>query len=117
MLGKFYYPEYPSLTLNVTARNLHPFVYLGTLYIYCKCTCATNGSGIQDNLKYTVNSNMTRSPVVISSITALYLVNVVQAVSQWVWFDQFFLLPGQSNYAAYLQSNAGPHWILLISQY
>ena len=58
---------------------------------------------------------MARSPVVISSITALYLVNVVQAVSEWVWFDTFFLLPGQSNYAAYLHANAGPHWIYLIS--
>ncbi|KJA23653.1 hypothetical protein HYPSUDRAFT_201099 [Hypholoma sublateritium FD-334 SS-4] len=58
---------------------------------------------------------MPRSPVVISAITALYLLNVVQVVSKWVWTDRFLVLSGQSSDAAYLFANTGPSWIYLIT--
>lgn len=58
---------------------------------------------------------MPRSPVVLSAITALYLLNVGQAAAQWVWTDRFLVLYGQSSNTAYLYANTGPSWLYLVS--
>ena len=58
---------------------------------------------------------MSRSPIVISALTALYFLNVVQSVAQWVWTNQILASTGLPNHANYLSGDAGPHWINLIS--
>lgn len=66
-------------------------------------------------IKFTVKSKMSRNPAVISAITALYLLNIVQAAAQWVWTDRFLILTGQSSQAAYIYASTGGSWFYLVS--
>ena len=68
------------------------------------------------HFKSVANSKMSRTPLVISAITALYFLNVVQAVTQWVWTDGFLVLNGKSSHAAYLYyAHSGTDWLYLVT--
>ncbi len=58
---------------------------------------------------------MTRSRIVISAITSLYFLNVVQSIAEWARTNKILASAGSSNHANYLSGEAGPHWIVLMS--
>ncbi len=53
--------------------------------------------------------------VVVSAITALYVLNVVQASVQWFWINGFFGMAGQPKIIAYAYANEGPIWSYLVT--
>ena len=53
--------------------------------------------------------------MVISAITALYLLNVEQTAIQWFWINGFFGMAGQSKSAEYDYANVGPIWSYLVT--
>lgn len=63
----------------------------------------------------TVSSKASRSFVVISAITALYLLNLEQAAIQWFWINRFFGMAGQSESVVYTYANVGPIWSYLVT--
>ncbi len=58
---------------------------------------------------------MCRSPIVISALTALFFLNVVQSIAQWVWTNQILVSTELLNDANYISGDAGPHWMNLMS--
>ncbi len=53
--------------------------------------------------------------MVISAITALYVLNVEQTAIQWFWMNGFFGMAGQSKSAEYDYANIGPIWSYLVT--
>ncbi|KJA17370.1 hypothetical protein HYPSUDRAFT_206202 [Hypholoma sublateritium FD-334 SS-4] len=87
---------YNSFLMNILLLGIYTSIYFETLYIY-------------------LSSKASRSFVVMSAITALYLLNVEQAAIQWFWINGFFGMAGRTRSVAYDYTNVGPIWSYLVT--
>lgn len=62
-----------------------------------------------------VTSKMSRSPIVLSTITALYLLNVAQTAVQWRLTSQLVGLLGEPLQDAFIFAVSGPRWTTLVN--
>ena len=62
-----------------------------------------------------MSSKLSRSFVVITAITALYLLNVEQTAIQWFWINGFFGMAGQPKDVVFTYADAGPIWSYLVT--
>lgn len=62
-----------------------------------------------------VTSKMSRSPIVLTTITALYLLNVAQTAVQWKLTSQLVGLLGEPLQEAFIFAVSGPRWTTLVN--
>lgn len=92
---------------------MYTIIFIGTFYIYSKSPMYLYIIFITN---WSVVSNRTsRSFLVLTAITMLYLLNVAQSVVQWILNADLLVLAGQPTGVIYVAAFSDPGWDILIN--